>query len=200
MNGGSRRLRLLAIASILGLSSALGLAAAPAGAAATARHASTPIPTFARNAPRIAPDTTLGFLVNYNSGLCLGISGGHDNAPAVQWNCLTGHPDQQWHTGGTNSAGYYQIVNGDGECLGVSGGSTAAGARVVGWSCLGTGHPDQYWLYQGLITCATYYSPIFNYKSGLVLGVSGNSGAVGAAVVIWPYQGVCNNQFWGHTG
>ena len=38
MNGKPRKLRLLAIASIIGLGSALGVAAAPAGAA-TAQHA-----------------------------------------------------------------------------------------------------------------------------------------------------------------
>jgi hypothetical protein len=201
MNGRSRRVRLLAIASILGLSGALGLAvAAPAGAATTARHASPSIPTSTRNAPQITPDTPLGSLVNYNSRLCLGITGGQHNAAAVQWNCLTGHPDQQWHTGAANSAGYYQIVNGDGQCLGVAGGSTAQGAQVVGWNCLGPSHPDQYWLYDGNITCATFYSPIFNYKSGRVVGVAGNSTAVGAAVVQFHYQGVCNNQFWAHTG
>ncbi|MGH3201791.1 MAG: RICIN domain-containing protein [Streptosporangiaceae bacterium] len=40
------------------------------------------------------------------------------------------------------------------------------------------------------------YHPIVNYKSGLVLGVVGNSTATGAHMVIWTCQGVCNNQFW----
>jgi hypothetical protein len=35
-----------------------------------------------------------------------------------------------------------------------------------------------------------------NLNSGYVLGVGGNSTNWGAAVVQWPYQGVCNNQFW----
>jgi hypothetical protein len=42
-------------------------------------------------------------LYNYNSQaagrtLCLGISGGKDDAPAVQWPC-NGHPDQIWLAG-----------------------------------------------------------------------------------------------------
>jgi hypothetical protein len=102
--------------------------------------------------------------------------------------------------GGTNSAGYYQIVNDHNQCLGVAGGSTAQGARVVGWNCLGTSHPDQYWMVNFGYSCSTanspLYYPIFNYKSNRVLGVSGNSTAVGAAVVIWDFQLTCNNQYW----
>jgi Ricin-type beta-trefoil lectin domain-like len=192
-------------AILLTAPAAIGATVAPSSAATTATHASHPVAshpvaTATRNAPRIGADTTLGFVLNYNSGRCLGITGGEHEAPAVQFTCLSGHPDQQWHTGAANSAGYYQIVNGDGQCLGVQGGSTAQGARVYGWNCLGPSHPDQYWLYDGNITCGTYYSPIINYKSGRVLGVAGNSTANGAAVVIWSYQGVCNNQFWSHTG
>lgn len=193
-----KTVNLTIMATLLTALAAVGVAAAPAGAATTAPHASHPIAT--RNAPRIGPDTALGFIVNYNSGRCLGITGGKHEAPAVQFTCLSGHPDQQWHTGAVNSAGYYQIVNGDGQCLGVQGGSTGQGARVYGWNCLGPSHPDQYWRYDGNITCGTYYSPIINYASGRVVGVVGNSTANGAAVVIWSYQGVCNNQFWGHTG
>lgn len=193
MKGKPRRLRLLVIASVIGLGGALGLAAAPASAA-TAQHASTPSATGSGQAARITAGTPIDAIVNYHSGLCLGITGGEDDAAAVQWTC-NGHPDQQWSVGGTNSAGYYQLVNDDGECLGVAGGATAANSEVVGWSCLGTSHQDQYWYVDTSISCGGYY-PIYNYKSGRVLGVSANSTAVGAAVVIYGFQDTCNNQFW----
>ena len=132
---------------------------------------------------------------NYNSDQCLGISANRNNQPAVQWDC-NGHADQQWHWGSQNSThpGWYQLVNNNGSCLGVARGSTVQGARVVGWSCLGSSHLDQYWLPLNF-GCGGYV-PLGNLNSGYVLGVSANSTDQGAPVVQWTYQGVCNNQFW----
>jgi endoglucanase len=161
------------------------LTAAPANATVTVQHAGV-------------ITSTLSFIGNYNSGFCLGIGGGStvNGAGVVQFSCINGHPDQQWHSGGTIAGGYYQIVNGDGKCLAVGGGSTVAGARVVGWTCEGTSHPDQYWRIETGYNCDGYH-PIFNYNArGDALGVSGNSHAEFAHVVIWPFQGGCNNQFW----
>jgi Ricin-type beta-trefoil lectin domain-like len=173
--------------SVLGLAgSALGLAAAAPAGAATSRP---PVPA--------AGSTDPFEVVNYHSGMCLGITGGEDDAPAVQWPC-NGAANQAWHWGSEDgSTGHYQLINGDGECLGVAGASTKEGADVVGWTCLGTGHPDQYW--QGnstLLVCGGDYLPYFDLHSGQVLGVAGNSTSKGASVVQWPYQGECNNQFW----
>lgn len=183
-----------------------GHAAAPAGAVTPASHVSVPFRASASNRPEIAADAALGQIVNYNSNvvgipLCLGISGNNINAPAVQWDCDA--DAQRWYTGATNSAGYYQIywvtANGTKQCLGVAGGSTSPNAQVVGWNCLGTSHPDQYWLIGGY-SCSKTYFPIWNYKaSGRVLGVAANSTKQGAAVVIYGYQNMCNNQFWGFT-
>jgi hypothetical protein len=186
------RIRILALASALGVAVLVAAAAMPASAATTS------LPS---------PGSTDAFQVyNYNSGLCLGITGGEDKAPAVQWTCLgTSHPDQYWHWG-TTVGGYvvdpdgnvlpaYQLINGDGECLGIEGGETTEGADAVGWTCLGTGHPDQYWALDTYISCSGY-NPLIDLNSGYVLGVLGNSTKVGASVVQWAYQGVCNNQFW----
>jgi hypothetical protein len=132
-------------------------------------------------------------LFNLNSFLCLGISGGNDDAPAVQWNCEK-VANQEWHYGlEYGNSGYYRLVNGDNECLGVAGSSKSQGARVVGWTC--NGHLDQYWQGVGISDGTVFY----NYNSGLALGVSGNSKAVGAAVVQWHFQGdieTALNQFW----
>jgi len=181
-----RRVRNLAVAAITIVFATMLTALSTAGASATttADHADP-------------------FYLNYNSQaagrtLCLGISGGDDDAPAVQWTC-NGHPDQIWHLGleWGNSA-YYQLINNDDQCLGVAGGSIAQGARVVGWTC-STGAPNQYWS-AGSASCGLYH-PYYNLGTvldgtDLVLGVSGNSLEAGASVVIWSFQDRCNNQYW----
>jgi hypothetical protein len=195
VNGKSRTLRLFAIASILGLSG-FGLAAAPAGAATApagaAQHASA---AFSPHTGKVEPlDPT--HVYNFNSHLCLGIKGGNVSAPAVQWNCIN-HGDQLWRTGKEIRDGYYQIINNDNRCLGVQGGSTREGVDVVGWKCLGTSHPDQYWqIDQGSCNGVNGYYMLKNYKSHYVVGVAANSRRAGAAVVQWRDQGVCNNQVW----
>jgi len=138
-------------------------------------------------------------LVNYNSGDCLGILGGADDAPAVQWPC-DGSANQAWMFGSQYAANssYFQIVNGDGQCLGVLGGSTDEGAPVYGWTCLGPSHPDQYWE-KVRSTTDSSYRYFINMNSGLVIGVSGNSTAQGASVVQWANQNTENNQLWAIT-
>jgi hypothetical protein len=191
----ARKLRLLASVSVLGLAGGmLGMAAAaPASAATTASHGG-------RSSDAISNSTVTFYVVNFNSlnvgeKLCLGISGGKDDAPAVQWDC-NDSANQTWHWGDElGDTGYYQLVNGDDQCLGVAGGSDTEGADVVGWTCLGSGHPDQYWTLDDASEADNFY-PIFNYHSGYVLGVAGNSYEVGASVVQWHFQDEPNNQYW----
>lgn len=83
------------------------------------------------------------------SGKCLGISGGSTaaGAQAIQWDC-NGNPDQfvQFQWTGKTSGGWpvYHIIDyNSGMCLGVSGGSTAQGAKVIQWPC--NGNADQEW-------------------------------------------------------
>jgi hypothetical protein len=200
MNSRSGRLRLLAVVFILGLGGGLGMAAAPAGAAVVGRHASAPDRANAGNPSMIAAGIN-GLLANYNSGYCLDAVRAQ---LAVQSDCniANGNKNELWHTSDTISVGglpYYHIVNNNNTCLGVQNGSTSAGARVVGWSC--NTNQDQYWAQYTSFYCPTLTGsidyPIINLKSNDVLGVSGNSTADNANVVIWPYQDLCNNQFWG---
>lgn len=175
----------------------VSMAAAPANAATTRVHATAalrPLPrgVHQRHIGGVFQSASAFNLVNFNSGLCLGIDGGRIDADAVQWSC-NGAANQAWHWGSQwGTSGYYQLINASGACLGIINGSGQSGARIVGWSCL-SGHPDQYWTPAG--NCSGY-SAIFNLNSGLVVGVTGNSFNVGAAVIQYPYQGVCNNQFW----
>ena len=71
-------------------------------------------------------------------GRCIGIS----NGLAGLWNC-TRNPDQSWHWSTAQSGVYKMLINGNGQCLAVNGGSTANGARILGYRC--TGSTDQYW-------------------------------------------------------
>jgi len=186
-------------AAVTTVASADRLATAPVNAAATARHVSAALPS-----------ALFGEFRNYNSiragvSLCLGISGNNTDADAVQWPCAS--DSQTWYEGATNSAGYYQIYwttpSGTKQCLGVEGGLKTPLSQVVGWTCLGTSHRDQYWREDFNVskTCAATglsFFPIYNYGSGLVLGVAANSYAAGADIVIYPYQAnsPCNNQAW----
>jgi hypothetical protein len=138
-------------------------------------------------------------------GICLGIAGGLPTVgtDAVIWNCNT-NPDQQWNynnsTVGPNGEIYYQFRSNDNNlCLGVAGGSTTEGAHVVGWTCLGTNHPDQYWAIEnGPNPCSSLGGGIIlrNLKDGYVIGTQGGSLKEGTPLVQRNYQNACNNQIW----
>jgi hypothetical protein len=197
VNGLLRQLRVLAIMSVVGMGGVLGLTAGPAGAA-TAHPARTTILASSTDAASIGPGYSFGPIYNAGTGWCLGITGGDDDAPAIQWNC-NGDKDQQWHVGQANSAfpSYYQIVNDDNQCLGISGGKTTEDTQAVGWTCLGSSHMDQYW-YIDLASCDGISDfSLWNLGSEYVLGVQGGSITEGAPVVQFAWQSnTCNNQNW----
>jgi hypothetical protein len=115
--------------------------------------------------------------------LCLGITSAKDGGlyPCTYTN------DQAWRRGGEiGNSGYYQWINDYGQCLGVAGGSKSKGAQVVGWKCLGTGHPDQYWTIHYL-NPETYLCEVFNYNSRYLMQPASN--ARGAAVRQQPWVG-----------
>jgi Ricin-type beta-trefoil lectin domain-like len=155
---------------------AIGLAAGPGATAASAQATSN--------------------IYNSHSSRCLGINSSRD---AGIWNCTdAGNADQAWYWKGTYITGpagivYGMIENRKGQCLGVAGGSTANGARIVGWTCLPS-HHDQYWdndcVYdsvsgQGCVL-ANLNTPVNGLSvGGKVIGVAGGSTANGAAAVLW---------------
>jgi hypothetical protein len=127
------------------------------------------------------------------SNRCLGIAG----TDAGIYTC-TNNPDQTWHWGAVNGGQYNQLINGNGKCLGVGGGSQARGARIGAFNCQGTGHPDQYWTFIQSEATNCYY--LFNYgglEGGVawVAGVGGSSTANGAPVVLWD-QELHEDQYW----
>jgi hypothetical protein len=128
------RSKLVAIASVATL--AVGLAvgfAGPAGASAPAA--------------RTVPADTYFYLINYNSGYCLGIDGG---GLARQQACdLTN--EQEWYQANPYPGnGKFQLENfsaANQACLSVQDGSTAVNTQLTGYTCKSySSRPDQYWL------------------------------------------------------
>jgi hypothetical protein len=144
------------------------------------------------------PSGRTGPIVNYATGYCLGTQGGHNNTDVVVWTC-NNSKNQTWteqHTAQIPQP----IKNGNGDCLGVAGGSTSEGAHVVAWTCQ-SGALNQLWTTGTGNECNInndHYWTIQNYETGLVLGVSGASTKEGADVVMWSLQKSpsCNNQYW----
>jgi hypothetical protein len=171
---------------ILGLAATVGLIvtmAAPASAA------SAPGAT-----PRAAAASTFRLASFINQGKCIGIAG----TDAGDYTC-TNNPDQTWHWGAPNAAYDYQLINGNGKCLGVAGGVITKGARIGAFNCQGPSHADQYWSFIQSEAVGTYY--LFNYKGltgggdAWVAGVSGASSGNGAPIILWS-QELHYDQYW----
>jgi hypothetical protein len=133
-------------------------------------------------------------ITNFEFPKCIGISGAPPDGQAGDWDCTT-NPDQLWHWGNAfpSDPDFRQLVNGRGQCLGVAGGSDQQGALIVGWTCLGTGHPDQYWAQEfrlngtpGLMNEHGINDPS---ATAWLIGVQGASSANGANLVLWPDTG-----------
>ncbi|WP_344099177.1 RICIN domain-containing protein [Myceligenerans crystallogenes] len=76
-------------------------------------------------------------VVTQHSGMCL-----QENASTITQEPCDGGTDQQWSS--TSSAGYLTIrARGTNECLDVNGGSTAAGASIITYTC--NGQHNQQW-------------------------------------------------------
>jgi hypothetical protein len=183
-----RSLRLFAVMAV-GLS--CGLLMPAVASAATARATSPPAISFGHRGvaaagaaaiPNIPSSGTFQIHNYLAAGKCIGIS---TNGYAGSWYCTT-NPDQTWHRGNVNLDGY-QLVNGDGQCLGVDGGSTSLGARIRAWSC--NGHSDQNWFYD---YSRGYFT---NSGTGLVIGIWRASTANGASLVQWS-ENTNGDQYW----
>ena len=184
--------------ALLALGAVLACALTPVGAASAAPAQSRPASTgftleaaSASNLPYRATLVASSQLRNENAvGKCIGISGGF----AGDWNCTT-NPDQTWHWGPGNSFGYDELINGNGQCLAVSAGSVSQGARILGYSCLGTS--DQYWYRDPTSDSLYNYNAVFNGSSTAdVVGVSGASTANGAPLVLWRANGSADQKWY----
>jgi hypothetical protein len=193
------RFKVSAIASALVLFVGLPLAlAGPAAAADTAASSTAPA-TGDVTSNAITNNNILNYgtcqasgSCNLKDDKCLGIIGGKDDAEAVLWSCETA-ANQQWHWGksypGSGDPGARQLINGDGQCLGVLGGKVASGAEVVGWTCLGSGHPDQYWFDQ-LSQCSAIECNYFENESNsnLILSTENFDLGNGTEITVYGYD------------
>ncbi len=160
----------------------------------------------AANAALAAPDTQTPSIIGntHASVWCLGTQDHRDDAQAILQYCDTGPGDTLWHVGSENPthAGYYQIINANNQCLGVYGGSTAQGADIVSWTCLGPTHPDQYWKAGKRCGSAQVDQRYLfqDLESGYVMGVAGNGTDRGDVLRQQPFNSgiACedNGQFW----
>jgi hypothetical protein len=213
----NRKLRRVMNATILRAAVAVtGLFAVPAAAtAASISHPTPPAARFASEATAFQDKVIEGVLAPTHNGRhlpavtrrllsygefsfesitdlnagyerCIGISG----TTAGAWNC-TYVNDQLWHEGGEidGSSGYYQFVNAKGQCLGVAGGSDQREAAIVGWTCLGTTHPDQYW---GVITSQQgSVWTLINWNSGYAIDLK--NGNINNGAPLWQYTWIGGN-------
>jgi hypothetical protein len=124
---------------------------------------------------------------------CIGIVG---SGLAGSWNCTT-NPDQTWHWGAANSAGFTQLVNGNGDCLGVDQESRNYGANLYALSCNGS-NASQYWTPLTSPDSSSGYYYLENYNSGYVIGVGGGLTTNGASLVQWPKL-THPDQYWTGT-
>jgi hypothetical protein len=185
----------------IGLAAAMVALAVPAGGTTLHSHVvpavrATRLDDRATRLDNAGPDIWLGNLSfeNYTKpSRCLGIN---SSGNAGLWNC-TYKNDQEWMQGPyCNEDGYCQLENEDGYCLGVTGGSKKDGARVVGYYCEPTSHPDQYWLPDYDFACPDGNNLHLINMDNVVIGTSGGRTANGTPVVIWSNQRKCNNQLW----
>jgi phosphoribosyl-AMP cyclohydrolase len=108
--------------------------------------------------------TTYYTLYNPSTTLCL-TSGGDTDTPATEYSC-NGSENQEWYWGSEEgTSGFSEFKNRTtGQCLGVLGGSTAAGAEVVVWSCQ-SGAENQYWNAEtGYFVASPDWLVFFNYN------------------------------------
>lgn len=82
-------------------------------------------------------------------------------------------------------AGYYELVNGDGQCLGTASNSAAEGVQIRAVSCAQNGNDPNDVFWATVPAPAAGWYRILSYNSGLVIGILGGSNANGAELVQW---------------
>ncbi|MGX5186179.1 RICIN domain-containing protein [Streptomyces avermitilis] len=134
-----------------------------------------------------ASAASLGLRNGYD--YCLGSLNGDNRTSARTWNC-NGNPDQLWtfkYDAEDVLGKFYQIVNRNGQCLGILNGDTYRGATASVWDC--NGNADQKWYRSG--------TEIVNRKTKMCLAGSGSFG-VGAGAIQWSCNGH-KDQKWSYA-
>jgi len=137
--------------------------------------------------------------INYNSGMCIDVSGPStaNGATIYQWTCH-GHTNQQWRlVPDWFGDGYFLMVAAhSNKCLDVAGVSTANGAKVHQWTCHnGT---NQQWSIAnpgGTPVPGNTRYQLINRHSGKCLEVAWSSSSRGAPVRQWTCNGGLNQRW-----
>jgi hypothetical protein len=140
-----------------------------------------------------------------HQSICIGLQGS-TGPNVVVGRCDTTSLSQQWIDNQgpvrlswpprlpSHTFDFWQVKNRQtNNCLGVTGGSTASGARLVVGPCQPTSDHSQLWAWKDIGVCCTY--ALFNAKSGHCIGTQGSSLAGGTPVL----QGTCSwtdSQSW----
>jgi hypothetical protein len=143
-----------------------------------------------------APANAASFNSNYQNVehlTCL-TSGGIYNGETTVYAC-NGSSNQTWHYGGTHGA-YAQVINNaTGQCLSISGGSTASGARAVEVNC--SSNDADYWEVSQPYNVAYSAAAFLNQHSQDYLQIAcncgGNSRNVDQVPEPWSFTG---NLLW----
>ncbi|MGW3208531.1 RICIN domain-containing protein [Streptomyces sp. NPDC001135] len=126
---------------------------------------------------------TGGHSLKNGYGYCLGSLNGADRTVGYMWSC-NGNRDQIWtfnYVGEDVRGNFYQIINGNGQCLGSYGGSKSRGADISVWDC--NGNPDQKWYWK-----SGSGAEIINRNSNMCLAGSGSFGK-GSNAIQWSCNG-----------
>ncbi|MFF4393184.1 RICIN domain-containing protein [Streptomyces sp. NPDC001552] len=96
-------------------------------------------------------------VVNRGSDKCLAVDWAAEyHVLGIQWGC-NGNPDQKWTLEAKGSSvwgTFYEIKNGDGQCLGTLSGGTSDGTGIVAWEC--NGADDQRWFVDPVVNSPEY--------------------------------------------
>jgi Ricin-type beta-trefoil lectin domain-like len=126
---------------------------------------------------------------NASHSTCLS-SGGVHNGTVKAVTCAGSNV--VWHYGAAHGA-YAQLINNDGQCLSVAGGSASAGAHAVMANC--SGNDAMFWVPEN--NFPGFVVDILNQHSQMVLQIACNCGTSGATVIQSPYNNSGPpNQLW----
>lgn len=140
--------------------------------------------------------------INSGSNYCMDVANNVTYGTANQWACSPLPADEQWRWGSELfSSTYYQLIDDQGACLGLSNVNAALGDVVITEPCGGQTHPDQYWRTPQICLTNPRSFAIFNYVSSsraqsYVVAPAGGSLNEGAQLTLQNDQNICNTQFW----
>ncbi|OIJ63575.1 hypothetical protein WN71_032625 [Streptomyces mangrovisoli] len=126
------------------------------------------------------------YIENVNSGLCLAIGSASktQGVQAIQWNCESGHAEQQW-TYVTDEDTITAIKNvNSGLCLAIGNGTAGNGEKVIQWNCeASANHLEQFWIHGG----STWHWK--NVDTSQCMAIGSGSKVKGVGAIQWNCEG-----------